>query len=128
LRGDGGDGVASSITGSSVTRAGGGGAGNANQSGNGGIGGDGGGGNGGKTASGTGMTAGTVNTGSGGGGFGTTNGNGGDGGSGIVIFALPVQATATFSAGVTQTSAVVGVNRVYSVTATSTTDETVTIS
>jgi hypothetical protein len=33
----------------------------------------------------------------------------------------------TFSGGVTQTSSVVGVNRVYTVTATSTTSETVTI-
>jgi hypothetical protein len=56
------------------------------------------------------------------------NGDGGNGGSGVVIFTLPAQAIATFSAGVTQTSAVVGVNRVYIVTATSTTDETVTIS
>jgi hypothetical protein len=47
----------------------------------------------------------------------------------VVIFRLPVQAPlATFSAGVTQTSAIVGTNRVYTVTATSTTDETVTIS
>jgi hypothetical protein len=44
-----------------------------------------------------------------------------------VIFAVPVQATVTFSGGVTQTNAVVGVNRVYTVTATSTTSETVTI-
>jgi hypothetical protein len=41
---------------------------------------------------------------------------------------LPTQATATFSAGVTQTSATVGANRVYTVTATSDTNQTVTIS
>jgi hypothetical protein len=42
---------------------------------------------------------------------------------------LPIQAPlATFSAGVTQTSSAVGLNRVYTVTATSTTSETVTIS
>jgi hypothetical protein len=46
----------------------------------------------------------------------------------LVAFTLPAQATATFSGGVTQTSATVGVNTVYTVTATSTTDETVTIS
>jgi hypothetical protein len=45
-----------------------------------------------------------------------------------VIFTLPTQATATFSAGVTQTSSTVGGNTVYTVTATSTTNETVTIS
>jgi hypothetical protein len=41
---------------------------------------------------------------------------------------VPLQAPlATFSAGVTQTNAVVGSSRVYTVTATSTTSETVTI-
>jgi hypothetical protein len=44
------------------------------------------------------------------------------------VFTLPAQATATFSGGVTQTSATVGINKVYTVTATSTTSETVTIS
>jgi len=58
-------------------------------------------------------------------------GNGGSsGGSGVVIFLVPTGNTAkvTFSAGVTHSMAVVGSNRVYIVTATSTTSETVTIS
>ena len=50
----------------------------------------------------------------------------GSGGSGVVIFTLPTQAGAIFSGGVTQTSAVVGANRVYTVTAAGPTD-TVTI-
>jgi hypothetical protein len=40
---------------------------------------------------------------------------------------LALAVTVTFSAGVTQTSAIVGSNRVYVVTATSTTSETVTL-
>jgi hypothetical protein len=43
-----------------------------------------------------------------------------------VIFTLPLQGLATFSGGVTQTSALVGTNRVYTVTAAGPTD-TVTI-
>jgi hypothetical protein len=70
-------------------------------------------------------TAGEVNTGGGGGG-GRSGGLGAAGGSGVVIFALPTQAIATFSAGVTQTSAIVGDNRVYTVTAAGPSD-TVTI-
>jgi hypothetical protein len=54
--------------------------------------------------------------------------NGGAGGSGVVIFTVPVQAIVTFSGGVTHSVAKVGVNNVYTVTATSTTSETVTIS
>jgi hypothetical protein len=46
----------------------------------------------------------------------------------VIILAVPSITTVTFSAGVTQTSAVVGSNRVYTVTATSTTEETVTFS
>jgi hypothetical protein len=91
-----------------------------------GTGGSGGGGAG-SSSNGVAGSAGSANTGGGGGGA-KASGNGGNGGSGVVIFTLPTQATATFSAGVTQTSAVVGANRVYTVTATSTTDETVTIS
>jgi hypothetical protein len=71
---------------------------------------------------------GTANTGGGGGGASSENRASGAGGSGVVIFTLPAQAIAVFSGGVTQTSAVVGINLVYTVTATSTTDETVTIS
>jgi hypothetical protein len=51
---------------------------------------------------------------------------GGGGGSGVVIFSLPIQAIVTFSGGVTQTSATVGSNVVYTVTAAGPTD-TVTI-
>jgi hypothetical protein len=40
---------------------------------------------------------------------------------------LPAQTIVTFSGGVTQTNALDGTNRVYTVTATSTTSETVTI-
>lgn len=119
--GNGGVGVASSITGSAVVRAGGGGGG-----GNiGGLGFDGG-GNGG--SSGVVGAPGTVNTGGGGGGGGGGDRNGGTGASGVVILSIPTQAPlATFSAGVTQTSVIVGPHRVYTITATSTTNETVTI-
>ncbi len=79
--GDGGDGLANSISGSSVYYAGGGG-GSKRTSGSAGSGGLGGGGAG-AVASATG-TAGTANTGGAGGGSGVS-GTGGDGGSGIVI-------------------------------------------
>ena len=75
----GGNGVASSITGSSVTRAGGGGGAVVNDGGAAGGSGGGGAGNNGNA------TAGTANTGSGGGGASNTSGASGDGGSGIVI-------------------------------------------
>jgi hypothetical protein len=101
----GGGGVASEITGSSVTRAAGGiGGETANQG-----------------------SDGAPNTGDGATGVRYDNG-GRSGGSGVVIFTLPIGAIVNFSGGVTQTSATVGVNRVYTVTATSTTSETVTIS
>jgi hypothetical protein len=85
----GGDGIASSITGSSLFYAGGGGGGSNN--GVGVAGGDGGGGTGtGNTATGG---AGTANTGGGGGGGGSTpgvgNASGGAGGSGVVILSFP---------------------------------------
>jgi hypothetical protein len=79
---EGGDGVASSITGSSVVRAGGGG-GNKN-AGTGVPGGDGGGG-----ASANPGTAGTINTG-GGGGAQTGGPNAGAGGKGVVILSMPL--------------------------------------
>jgi hypothetical protein len=94
--GDGGAGLASSITGSSVSRAGGGGAGNY-ETGNTTIGGTGGGGAGGRgsPASSNGV-AGTANTGGGGGGSGgdSTTGVGGNGGKGVVILRMP---TASYS-------------------------------
>ena len=77
--GAGGAGLANSISGSSVTYAGGGGGGSG--TGTGGAGGAGGGGAGGTSAVGT---AGSANTGGGGGG-GAVSANGGNGGSGIVI-------------------------------------------
>ncbi len=108
---NGGEGVASSITGSSVTRAGGG--------------------NGGDTSSpapagGTERnTAGAPNSGAGAGGCNADNG-GFAGGSGVIFFAISSSASVSFSAGVTATSALVGINRVYTVTAAGPTD-TVTI-
>lgn len=114
--GAGGDGLASTITGSSVTRGGGGGGGAISS---GGAGGSGGGGNGG---SGTLGTAGTANTGGGGGGYGGRNG-----GSGVVIIKIPSQYSANFTSGVTYSiSTAVSGFKIYTVTATSTTSETVT--
>ena len=80
--GDGGDGLASSITGASVTRGGGGGGGSAAPAGAGGAGGGGQAGNG------------TANTGGGGGAPAATDGNGGTGGSGVVILRM---ATSVYS-------------------------------
>jgi hypothetical protein len=89
----GGAGVASSITGSPVTRAGGGGGGS--QSGSAGSGGSGGGGAGASGPGGGTSTAGTTNTGGGGGGGGSNSVgptiNGGAGGSGIVIIRYKFQ-------------------------------------
>jgi hypothetical protein len=83
--GNGGAGIANSITGTSVTYAGGGGGSNSGVGGTGGTGGAGGGGNGG-TRSNNNATAGTANTGGGGGGGeGNIGYSGGAGGSGLVI-------------------------------------------
>lgn len=91
----GGAGLASSITGTSVTRAGGGGGGSFNTTTN--AGGAGGGGTGASTASPP--VAGTNNTGGGGGGGASTQWNGSyagaAGGSGVVIISCPIAATAT---------------------------------
>ena len=118
----GGSGVTSSITGSAIARAGGGGGGarNGETAGAGQAGGGAG------SATTSAATAGTANTGGGGGGSGE-NAAGGAGGSGVVIFSLSTQAIVTFSGGVTQTSAIVGVNKVYTVTATSDALQTFTI-
>ena len=99
----GGNGLTSSINGTSITRAGGGGGA---QDGFAGPGGTGGGGNGG-----TPPTAGTTNTGSGGGGR-RTGGDGGDGGSGIVILRYPSSNIITVGAGLTFTTdtSISGVN------------------
>jgi hypothetical protein len=130
--GNGGAGVTSAITGTSVARAGGGGAGaymspvgtpisGGSATAGGGAGGVGSGSTGGPGISGT------ANTGGGGGGAGVSNGTAGSGGSGVVIFKVPASASVTFSAGVSSTSIPDGANTVYIVTATSTTSETVTI-
>lgn len=116
--GDGGAGSSTSISGSPVFYAGGGGGGSNGTDGTGGIGG---GGNAGGSPG-----SGTANTGGGGGGC-QDGGTSGAGGSGIIILSIPTLISVSFSAGVTQTSSVVGTNTVYTITATSTTDETVTI-
>ena len=101
----GGTGIASSITGSSVTRAGGGGAsgnsGSCTMSTMGGLGGSGGGGNGASADSANG-TAGTANTGGGGGGNlrGCSSSNSGAGGSGVILLRTAAGVTARFTAGV----------------------------
>jgi len=115
--GNGGSGTTSSITGIAVCRAGGGvGAGN--------------GGGRGTTSCGGGAanTNGTINTGGGGGGRNWGN-PGGSGGSGVVIIKIPNVYNANFSNGVTFTkSTSVSGYKIYTVTATSTTSETVSFS
>ena len=66
---------------------------------------------------------GTTATGSGGGGG--SGDTGGNGGSGVVILKYPDTFTATFSAGVTQSTSTSGGFKVSTITATSTTSETV---
>jgi hypothetical protein len=129
--GVGGNGASSSITGTPTTYAGGGGGGRFG--GGGSAGGSGGGGTG-AIAAGAGG-AGTANTGGGGGGSSSTNFApiqrypGGAGGSGVVIIKIPDTRTATFSAGVTSSlSTAVSGFKVYTVTQTTTTSETVTFS
>jgi hypothetical protein len=110
--GNGANGLAYSITGSSATYAGGGGAAAYPSGAPYGTGGTGGGG--------AGNVAGTANTGGGGGA--TKNG-----GSGIVILKIVNTLTATFSGGVTSSlSTAVSGFKIYTITATSTTSETVT--
>ena len=89
----GGDGLASSITGSSITRGGGGGD----------PGGDGGGGDA--------STAGTANTGGGGGWFNGAGGGSGAGGSGVVILRMP---TSLYS-GTTSGSPTVSTSGIYTI-------------
>jgi hypothetical protein len=70
---------------------------------------------------------GTTNRGGGGGGGGATGGTGGNGSSGVVIIKIPDTRTAVFSSGVTSSGgSASGGFRIYTVTATSTTSETVT--
>ena len=86
--GAGGNGVANSLTGSAVTRAGGGGGGTYGSAG--GAGGSGGGGLGGRHGDSRAATSGTTNTGGGGGGAGHGNApQAGAGGSGVVILSMP---------------------------------------
>jgi hypothetical protein len=87
--GNGGSGTASSISGSSITYAGGGGGGGSiSRGGSAGTGGSGGGGNGNGTSAGAG-SSGTANLGGGGGGGSISGGDGGNGGSGVVIVSYP---------------------------------------
>jgi hypothetical protein len=117
LGGAGGVGVASSITGSSITRAGGGGGGSSIDGGS-AAGGTGGGGAGGSQANGT---AGTVNTGGGGGGGGrpvSGSTTGGAGGSGIVIIKYPdIYTISNPGGGLTSSTATAGGFKVTSFTA-----------
>lgn len=125
-RGKGGDGTASSISGSSVTYAGGGGGGIYNTTSGVSPGGSGGGGNGGNSS--LAGQNGTTNRGGGGGGAGNNTNNSGTGGSGIVILKIPDSYSATFSAGVTQSlSTAVAGFKIYTITAAGVSD-TVTFS
>jgi len=120
--GYGGDGVASTITGSSVVRGGGGGGGRyTNSSGTSGIGGDGGGGAGGIGGSGNqpGGT-GTTNTGGGGGGAAWPSSGtgfvGGTGGSGVVILRYPNTANITIGSGLTGATTTSGSDKITTFT------------
>lgn len=115
----GGAGLASTITGSSVTRAGGGGGGAGNTGTTFAAGGSGGGGNGAASTGGA-STAGTANTGSGGGGgAGNVAGAsaGAAGGSGVVYLRYPNTYTITLGAGLTGTTATDGSDKVTTITA-----------
>jgi hypothetical protein len=125
--GNGGVGVSSSITGSSVERAGGGAASgdarnatptNGTATGGGGAASTGDSGN-------QSNTSGTTNTGGGAGG-GAPGGIGRNGGSGIILLKVPVSALVTFSGGVAQTVTTIGLFNIFSITAAGPTD-TVTI-
>jgi hypothetical protein len=123
--GNGGAGTASSITGSSVTYAGGGGGGNGYNGGGGGgsagTGGSGGGGNGGAQGS-----AGTANTGGGGGGgnwAASSPNGGGKGGSGIVI--ISYAGAQQFSGGIVTS---VGGNTIHTFTTSGTLGPITTLS
>lgn len=128
--GSGGQGVYSDITGTSVQRAGGGGGCGASGglSGNAGSGGAGGGGAGSNGSSAP--VAALANTCSGGGGGGNiSNLSGANGGSGVIVLRIPNTRTATFSAGVTSSlNTSVSGYKIYTITNTSTTSETVTFS
>ena len=131
---NGGIGVATTITGSSLYFAGGGGGGGhyiGSTAGNGGLGGGGGGGgnnnqgtgggsalNSGTSGSGINGGAGGANTGGGGGGGGGTDvGLGAAGGSGVVILRYPTDFTITIGVGLTGSTSTVGSNKVTTITA-----------
>jgi len=94
--GTGGNGTASSITGSSVTRAGGGGGGSDATVH---AGGTGGGGSGGRSDNSTLPTNGTTNLGGGAGGAGINGGTGANGGKGVVIISVPTAKYSSTSTG-----------------------------
>ena len=126
--GDGGSALASTITGSSVLRAGGGGGGSYSSGNNFPVGGGGGAGDGkfGYSGANNGNPA-TANTGSGGGGApGNDTATGGAGGSGVVILRYPSVFTAAYSAGVTKTTSTIGSETIDIITATSDSSQTVT--
>ena len=126
--GDGGTKVSNTITGSSVDYAGGGGGGNY-ENGNTTIGGGAGAGNGGRGTGTAGQAASIANRGSGGGGAGGAGGGvGGAGSAGVVILRFPSTYTATLSGGVSSSSTTVGTDTVLTITATSSSSETVTFS
>jgi len=108
--GKGGDGYASSISGSSVTYAGGGGGGSDSGLTSGGAGG---GGAGGLNSPATASVAGTTNTGGGGGGMGGSGGNAAAGGSGIVI--ISYAGSQVFNGGLVTSS---GGNTIHTFTST----------
>ena len=122
--GPGGNGLTSSITGSPVTRGGGGGGGSREDQGPGGSGGPGGGGS---WRNGNPGTAGGTNQGAGGGAP-SNHGNAGNGGSGVVVIKIPASFNATFSPGVTQTNTTSPTHKIYTVTATSDSSQTVAFS
>ena len=124
---DGGTALASTITGSSVLRAGGGGGGTYGNGNNFAVGGGGGAGDGkyGYSGANNGNPA-TANTGSGGGGApGNDTATGGAGGSGIVILRYPSVFTATYTGGVTKTTSTIGSETIDIITATSDSSQTV---
>ena len=116
--GNGGTGLANSITGTSIFYGGGGGGGVYQIATGGiGIGGNGGGGNGGGTNFGL-PTAGTPNTGGGGGGSGSYGyANGGNGGSGVVILRYPKAYTITAGGSLTSSTITDGTDKVTTFTA-----------
>ena len=126
--GKGGDGITTNITNTNIIYAGGGG-GAAQNSAVAASGGAGGGGNGGNVFNSKTSTDGSVNTGGGGGGdtLVPSGLRGGSGGSGIIILKIPDTVTATFSAGVTQTTSISGGFKIITITAAGLSD-TVTFS